>query len=75
MGDARLRPRDHPPQLTSRTWVGLSLILGVPPDGGRYCSYLLPMQDGGAFLIKVNPTQVRQEMGHPVVLNNNLPTA
>ena len=46
-------------------WVDLQ-IRGVPPAGGRYCSYLLPQQDGGTSQIKVNPTQVRHQMGHPV---------
>ena len=44
-------------------------------------SYLLPKQDGGTSQIKVNPTQVRHQMCHPVlkrstiiviVYNNNL---
>ena len=29
---------------------------------GRYCSCLLPKQDGVTSQIKVNPTQVRQQM-------------
>ena len=34
---------------------------------GRYCSYLLPKQAGGIPQIKVNPTEVCQEMCHPVI--------
>ena len=34
-----------------RTWVGLTLIWGVPPAVGRYCSYLLPKQGGGTSQI------------------------
>ena len=34
-----------------RTWVGLTLIWKVPPAGSRYCSYLLPKQDGGTSQI------------------------
>ena len=33
---------------------------------GRYCSYLLPKQDGGTSQIKVNPTQVLGQMNYPV---------
>ena len=47
-------------------WVGLTLIWDVPRLAGRYCSYLLPKQAGGTSQIKVNPTEVRQEMCHPV---------
>ena len=47
-------------------WVGLTLIWDVPRLVGRYCSYLLPKQAGGTPQIKVNPTQVRQQMSHPV---------
>jgi len=50
-----------------RTWVGLTSIWDVPRLVGRYCSYLLPKQVGGTPQIKVNPTQVRQQMGHPVL--------
>ena len=49
-----------------RTWVGLTWIWEVSPAGGRYCSYLLPKQGGGTFQIRVNPSQVPQELGHPV---------
>ena len=49
-----------------RTWVGLTLIWDVPRLVGRYCSYLLPKQAGGTPQIKVNPTQVRHQMCHPV---------
>ena len=48
-------------------WVGLTLIWDVPRLVGRFCSYLLPKQDGETPQIKVNPTQVRQQMGHPVL--------
>ena len=51
-----------------RIWVGLTWIWGVLLAGGRYCSYTLPKQDGGTSQIKVNPTQVRHQMGHPVSL-------
>ena len=34
-----------------RTWVGLTWIWGVPSAVGRYCSYLLPKQDGGTSQI------------------------
>ena len=44
----------------------VDLIWGVPPAGGRYCSYLLPKQGGGTFQIRVNQSQVRQEMVRPV---------
>ena len=47
-------------------WVGLTLIWDVPRLVGRYCSYLLPKQAGGTPQIKVIPTEVRQEMCHPV---------
>ena len=47
-------------------WVGLILIWDVPRLVGRYCSYLLPKQAGRTPQIKVNPTEVRQEMCHPV---------
>ena len=47
-------------------WVGLTLIWDVPRLVGRYCSYLLPKQAGGTSQIKVNPTDVRQEMCHTV---------
>ena len=55
--------------LANLGWVDLDL--GSSPAVGRYCSYLLPKQDGGTSQINVNPTQVRQEMSHPVdiVLN------
>ena len=53
--------------ISLRTWVGLTWIWRVPRLVGRYCSYLLPKHDGGTFQIKVNPTQVRGEMPHPVV--------
>ena len=46
--------------------IGLAKILGDPPAGGSYCSYLLPKQDGETSQIKVNPSQVRHQMGHPV---------
>ena len=48
--------------------VGLTLIWDVTRLVGRYCSYLLPKQAGGnqSPQIKVNPTEVRQEMCHPV---------
>ena len=52
-----------------RTWVGLTYIWGVPRLVGRYCSYLLPKQDGGTSQIKVNKTQVCHQMGHPVEMN------
>ena len=52
-------------------WVGLTLIWDVSRLVGRYCSYLLPKQAGGTPQIKVNPSEVRQEMCHPVhVLGN-----
>ena len=35
---------------------------------GLYCSYLLPKQDGGTSQIKVNPTQVRHQISHPVLI-------
>ena len=44
------------------------MIWGVPPAGGRYCSYLMPKQDGGTSQIKVNPTQVRHQISHPVLI-------
>ena len=47
------------------------MIWDVPRLVGRYYSYLLPKQAGGTPVIKVNPTQVRQQMGHPVVLNES----
>ena len=48
-------------------WVGFTLIWDVPRLVGRYYSYLLPKQAGGTPQIKVNPTQVRQQTGHPVL--------
>ena len=33
---------------------------------GRYCSYLLPKQDGGTSQIEVNPTKVFDHQSHPV---------
>ena len=33
---------------------------------GRYCSYLLPKEDGVTSQIKVNKTKVRHQMCHPV---------
>ena len=33
----------------------------------RYCGYLLPKQDGGTLQIQVNPTQLSQQMDHPVM--------
>ena len=47
-------------------WVGLTLIWDVPRLVGRYCRYVLPKQDGGTPQIKINSTEVRQEMCHPV---------
>ena len=38
--------------------------LGSSP---AWCSYLLPKQDGETSQIKVNPTQVRHQMCHPVL--------
>ena len=38
-----------------------------PPLVGRYCNYLLPKLVGGTPQIKVNQTEVRQQMCHPVV--------
>ena len=49
-----------------KTWVGLTSIGGVPPAVGRYCSYLLPKQDGGTSQILVIPTKVLGQMNHPV---------
>ena len=46
-----------------RTWVGLTWE--VPSAGGCYCCYLLPKQVEPSQ-IKVNPTQVRHQMCHPV---------
>ena len=37
-------------------WVDLDLG-SSPPLVGRYCSYLLPKQDGGTSQIHVNPTK------------------
>ena len=37
--------------ISSRTWVGLTLIWRVPRLVGRYCRYLLPKHDGGTFQI------------------------
>ena len=34
---------------------------------GRYCSYLMPKQDGGTSQINVNPTKVFDHQSHPVV--------
>ena len=39
---------------------------------GRYSSYLLPKQDGGTIQMKVNSTQVREQMGHPVEIRLSL---
>ena len=41
---------------------------------GRYCSYLLPKQDGGTSQIKVNPTKVRHQICIPVArdLSNSI---
>ena len=58
-----------------RTWVGLTWVLTVP-QSARFCldwwefgrSGWAARQDDGTSQIKVNPTQVRQEMGHPVLL-------
>ena len=52
--------------ICSRTWIGLIQIWGVPGQVGRYCSCLLPKQDVETFQILVNPTQVREQMVHPV---------
>ena len=41
---------------------------------GRYCNYLLPKQAWGTPQIKVNPTQVRQQMGHPVLTWSHVET-
>ena len=41
---------------------------------GHYCSYLLPKQEGGTSQIKVNPAQVRHQMGHPVKEGDERPT-
>ena len=57
-----------------RSLVGLTLILDVPPTCPAAHPVLLishqPRQnqaEGGTAKIKVNPTEVRQEMCHPVV--------
>ena len=49
-------------------WIDLDL--GSSPGwwAGTVASYLLPKQDGGTSQIKVNPTQVRHQMGHLVLL-------
>ena len=44
----------------------MTFIWDVPRLVGRYCSYLLPKQAGVTPQIKVNRTEVRQEMCHPV---------
>ena len=56
-----------------RTWVGLTLIWEVPPSCPAAQPVLLishqPRQnqaEGGKAKIKVNPTEVHQEMCHPV---------
>ena len=54
-------------------WVGLTLIGDVPPSCPG-AQPVLPIShqprqnqaEGGTAKIKVNPTQVRQEMCHPV---------
>ena len=56
-----------------QAWVGLTLIWDVPPSCPA-AQPVLPIShqprqnqaEGGTAKIKVNPTQVRQEMGHPV---------
>ena len=52
--------------LANLGWVDLDLGSSPgwwPPLG--HCSYILPKQDVGTSQIKVNTTQVRQEMCHP----------
>ena len=51
--------------LANLGWVDLDL--GVPLAVGRYCSYLLPKQDGGTSQINVNPTQVCDRQSRPVL--------
>ena len=59
--------------ISCRTWVGLTLIWDVPPSCPA-AQPVLPIfhqprqnqAEGGTDKIKVNPTEVRQEMGHPV---------
>ena len=59
--------------ITSRTFVGLTLISDFPPS----CSLSHPvlpishqpkqnLADGGTISIKANPTKVREVMAHPV---------
>ena len=55
------------------TWVGLTLILAVPPSAWICLGWWeigrtgwAAGKDGGTSKIKVNPTQVRQQMCHPV---------
>ena len=56
-----------------QTWTGLTLIWDVPPSCPA-AQPVLPIShqprqskaEGGTAKIKVNPTQIRQEMGHPV---------
>ena len=57
-----------------RIWVGLTLILSVPLSAQLCLGWWeigrtgwAAGQDGGISQIKVNPTQVRLEMGHPVL--------
>ena len=53
--------------LANLGWVDFDL--GSSP--GWWPATFLPKQVGGTSQIKVNPTQVRQEMGHPVVSNHH----
>ena len=42
-------------------------FMEFPWQVGRYCSYLLPKQDGGIFNIEVHPTRVHDRNSHGVI--------